>query len=109
MLFWIQLSHQMKHHFNRPVPFTGIKRPGHAGGRNGTMLDTNKLPCFLIEDISSNLGWDEGESIEPYLEKIAKLTPEQALRRFAEWRLGDKEWADTFISGIDALRKAETK
>ena len=74
------------------------------------MIDTSKLPRFLIEDISSNLGWGEkGESIEPYLEEIAKLTPERALGCFAEWRLGDKEWADIFIKGIDALRKAETK
>lgn len=70
------------------------------------MLDTSKLSPRLVNGIASNLGWDEDDPIEPYLEKIAKLTPEQALRRFAEWHLGDKEWADIFINGIDALRKA---
>lgn len=70
------------------------------------MIDTSQLPTSLVKGIASNLGWDEGDDIEPYLEKIAKLTPEQALRRFAEWHLGDKEWADMFINGIDALRKA---
>lgn len=70
------------------------------------MIDTSKLPLFLQEDIASNLGWDKGEPIEPYLEKIARMTPEQALGRFAEWRLGDKNWAGIFIEGIDVLRKA---
>lgn len=70
------------------------------------MLDTSKLSPSLIKSIAFNLGWDEGEDIEPYLEKIAKLTPEQALRRFAEWHLGDGGWADIFINGIDDLRKA---
>lgn len=73
------------------------------------MLDTSKLSPSLVKDIASNLGWDEGEDIEPYLDRIAQLTPEQALRRFAEWRLGDGEWADIFINRIDQLRRAEEK
>ena len=70
------------------------------------MINPSKLSQALIEGIVSNMGWEEDQPIQPYLDKIANLTPERALRRFAEWHLGDGEWADIFIEGIDSLRKA---
>lgn len=73
------------------------------------MLDTSKLSPELVKSIASNLGWEKDKNIEPYLDQIATMTPQQALRCYAAWRLGDGEWADMFIDGIDQLRKAETK
>ena len=73
------------------------------------MIDTSKLSDHLVKGIASNLGWEDDESIEPYLEKIAQMTPEHALGRYSEWYLGDAEWARTFIDYIDQLRKAEEK
>lgn len=71
------------------------------------MIDTSKLSHSLIDGIVSNLGWKEDQPIEPYLEQIAQLTPEQALSYFAEWHLGDGSWATLFIEYIDQLRKAD--
>lgn len=73
------------------------------------MIDTSKLPKKLIRDIVQNLGCEKNEDIQPYLEQIAMMTPEQAFRCYIAWNLGDGRWADIFISGIDALRKAESK
>ncbi len=70
------------------------------------MIDTGKLSPGLIDGIAQNLGWSIKEPIEPYLEKIAQMTPEQALGRYSEWHLGDAGWARTFVNHIDQLRKA---
>ena len=70
------------------------------------MIDTSKLSDNLVKGIAYNLGWHDDEPIEPYLEKIAQMTPEHALGRYAEWHLGDAGWARTFINHIDQLRKA---
>ena len=40
------------------------------------MIDTSKLSDNLVKGIAYNLGWDDDEPIEPYLEKIAQMTPE---------------------------------
>ena len=73
------------------------------------MIDISQLADNLVKGIAYNLGWEEDELIEPYLEKIAQMTPEQALGRYSEWHLGDAGWARTFVNHIDQLRKAETK
>jgi hypothetical protein len=69
-------------------------------------MNTRKLDPDLVKDIASNLGWEKGEDIEPYLEEITRMTPEQALKCFAEWTLGDRGWATIFIRHIDQLREA---
>lgn len=73
------------------------------------MIDTNQLSEHLVKGIAYNLGWEDDQPIEPYLDKIAQMTPEQALGRYSEWHLGDAGWARTFVNHIDQLRKAETK
>jgi len=75
-------------------------------GKGDKMIDTSKLPIGLVNSIAFNLGWSNDQPKEPYLEQIARMTPEQALRCFSAWHLGDGGWADTFIAAIDALRKA---
>ena len=70
------------------------------------MIDTSKLSDNLVKGIAYNLGWHDDEPIEPYLEKIAQMTPEQALGRYSEYYLGDADWARSFINYIDQLRKA---
>ncbi len=70
------------------------------------MIDTSKLSPSLVKGIASNLGWEDDQPIEPYLAKIAQMTPEQALGRYSEWHLGDEGWARIFINHIDQLRKA---
>ena len=70
------------------------------------MIDTNQLSEHLVKGIAYNLGWDDDLPIAPYLEKIAQMTPEQALGRYSEWHLGDAGWARTFVNHIDQLRRA---
>lgn len=71
------------------------------------MIDTSKLSRNLVKGIAYNLGWEDDEPIEPYLEKIANMTSLQALARYSEWHLGDAGWARTFVDNIDQLRAAE--
>lgn len=49
------------------------------------MLDTNKLPDGLLQNIASNMGWEEGQSIEPYKARIADLDTAQAFDKFCDW------------------------
>lgn len=73
------------------------------------MIDLSKLPMKMRHDIASRLGWGNGEDQAPYLEEMANMTPDRALRAYCAWHLGTEAWADFFLDAQEALKKAEVK
>lgn len=72
------------------------------------MIDLSKVKDkSLLEDAARNMGWEEDESIEPFLEALSKRDPEQIMRRWAAWHLGDSSWATMIIDGFKELKAAE--
>ena len=51
----------------------------------------------IIQSIARNMGWEDGEDIEPYKDRIENLTPEKAFAMYCTWHgligWGDRLWA----------------
>jgi hypothetical protein len=73
------------------------------------MIDTSKLSPAFLEDIISNMGWENGEDKAPYLARVAAMRPIDALRRFTAWHLGDGEWANLIVRVYEELQAAQAQ
>jgi hypothetical protein len=72
------------------------------------MLDTDKIPTGVLQDIAQDMGWKEDGSagaLDVYLPKIAEMTAEQAFERWCDWH-GLFGWA-TSHAPLEVLSGAE--
>ena len=72
------------------------------------MLNSEKLAPVIVKDIASNMGWEEGKDLAPYVFEIDQLSVRDAFDKYLTWH-GIIGYADQFISVLDDLREAEHK
>mgnify|MGYP001098657346 CR=1 FL=1 len=70
------------------------------------MLDTSKLSNEVRYAIASNLGWDTGMDEAPYLKRIARMTPREALSCYLTWH-GIIGYTQMILNALDELNEAE--
>lgn len=69
------------------------------------MINVEALPSEVVQSIASNMGWEEGEDITPYEDKIENLMPERAFAMYCNWH-GLIEWGDRLWYVVDKLQEA---
>lgn len=70
------------------------------------MMDTVKIPAWLLKDIILGLGHEEGQPLAPYLRKAENLSPRVALDHCLKQR-GIIGHTDYIFEAVERLNAAE--
>ena len=69
-------------------------------------LNLETIPRYVIEEIASNMGWEEGQAIYPYEQRIACFEPVTAFEKYCNWN-GLVDWGGLLWGIAKILRDAE--
>lgn len=75
--------------------------------KNNVLIDTSKLPISVIKNIARNLGWEDGEDLQPYIERISAMPPKDALNNFLAWQ-GIMGYTASIWNAVENLMNAST-
>lgn len=68
-------------------------------------MNIETLSPEIIQSIASNMGWEDGEDLEPYKDRIENLAPERAFAMYCTWH-GLIGWAERLWTVIHCLEQA---
>lgn len=79
------------------------------------MINIDKVPRSILEAAAKNLGWREGDyrkdyrpeddPIEPYLKRLAAMSPERVFECYCTWH-GFIGWHVTLWAAVESLQDA---
>lgn len=67
------------------------------------MLDTTKIDKEILDDISWNLGREVYESVDPYLDRIARMDIDEAFDRYMTWH-GMIGWSSQIKNALNKIQ-----
>lgn len=70
-------------------------------------LDLSKVRHSTIRDAAKNMGWEDDEPMNNFSVELSNMEPLEVMRKWAEWNLGDRTWADEFITRYEELKESK--
>jgi hypothetical protein len=71
-----------------------------------TMVDLQKIPSHIVDDIAANMDLDTCN--EEHRARLARMSPEELMDKFLNWQ-GIIGYTDMIINTYKALKGAESK
>ena len=68
-------------------------------------LNIEVLSTEIIQSIASNMGWEDGEDLEPYKDKIENMVPKRAFNMYCN-RNGLIGWGERLWAVIHRLEES---